>query len=100
MLRRARQRGVHNALTHGDLRDTGFPGAAYDLVISSLIDEHLLDLGPFYTEARGLAAPGGVFVLVSYHPQCMMVTGMPTHYTGSDGEPWPYPPTCTPSATM
>lgn len=87
MLRRARQRGVHTALTHGDVRDTGFPGAAYDLVISSLIDEHLPDLGPFYTEARRLAAPGGVFVLVGYHPQFMMVTGMPTHYTGSDGEP-------------
>lgn len=87
MLRRAEQRGVYTALTHGDVLDTEFPGAAYELVISSLIDEHLPDLGPFYTEARRLAAPGGVFVLVSYHPQFMMVTGMPTHYTGSDGEP-------------
>ena len=87
MLLRARQRGVHTTLTHGHVCDTGFPSATFDLVISSLVDEHLPDLAPFYTEARRLAAPGGVFVLVSYHPQFMMVTGMPTHYTGSDGEP-------------
>lgn len=87
MLVHARERGVHAELTQGDVRATGFPGATYDLVISSLIDEHLPDLAPFYAEARRLAAPGGVFVLVSYHPQFMMVTGMPTHYTGSDGEP-------------
>lgn len=87
MLAHARERGVHATLAHGDVRDTGFPGASYDLVISSLIDEHLPDLTRLYTEARRLIAPGGVFVLVSYHPQFMMVTGMPTHYTGSDGEP-------------
>ncbi|MGW1741594.1 class I SAM-dependent DNA methyltransferase [Nocardia sp. NPDC001965] len=87
MLSRARDRDIHSVLALGDARDTGFPGAAYDLVISALIDEHLPDLAPFYTEARRLATPGGMFVLVSYHPQFMMVTGMPTHYTGSDGEP-------------
>ena len=87
MLVRARDRGVHAELTQGDVRDTGFPSGMYDLVISSLIDEHLPGLAPFYAEARRLAAPHGIFVLVSYHPQFMMVTGMPTHYTGPDGEP-------------
>ncbi|MBB5914728.1 SAM-dependent methyltransferase [Nocardia transvalensis] len=87
MLSRARERGAHTTLALGDVRETGLPGSAYDLVISSLIDEHLPDLAPFYAEARRLAAPGGSFVLVSYHPQFMMVTGMPTHYTPESGEP-------------
>lgn len=87
MLDVARERGAHATLTHADVRDSGLPSGAYDLVISSLIDEHLPELAPFYAEARRLAAPGGTFVLVSYHPQFLMVTGMPTHYTGSSGEP-------------
>lgn len=87
MLERARARGAHTTLTQADVRDTGLPSGAYDVVISSLIDEHLPELAPFYTEARRLAAPGATFVLVAYHPQFMMVTGMPTHYTPEFGEP-------------
>ncbi|MGI5221429.1 class I SAM-dependent DNA methyltransferase [Nocardia sp. CA-290969] len=68
MLARARVRGIHASLTHGDVRATGLPGGSYDLVIACLIDEHLPDLTPLYAEARRLAAPGGVFVSVSYHP--------------------------------
>lgn len=87
MLARARARGAHASLALGDVRATGLPSRSYDLVIACLIDEHLPDLAPLYTEARRLAAPAGVFVSVSYHPQFMMVTGMPTHYTGATGEP-------------
>ncbi len=87
MLELARARGAHATLTHGDACDTGLAGGAYDLVISSLIDEHMPDLMPFYREAHRLAAPGASFVLVSYHPQFVMVTGMPTHYTDAAGEP-------------
>ncbi len=53
----------------------------------TLVDEHLPDLAPFYAEAWRLAAPGARFVSVSFHPQFMMVTGMPTHYTPPAGEP-------------
>ncbi|WP_067675777.1 class I SAM-dependent DNA methyltransferase [Nocardia miyunensis] len=87
MLALARVRGAHATLAQADVRDTGLASGGYDLVISSLIDEHLPDLAPYYAEARRLAAPGGTFVLVSYHPQFMMVTGMPTHYTPESGEP-------------
>ncbi|MEV2224087.1 class I SAM-dependent methyltransferase [Nocardia vinacea] len=87
MLARAREREVHTTLTQADVRDTGLTSGAYDLVISSLIDEHLDELTPFYAEAWRLAAPGGTCVTVSYHPQFMMVTGMPTHYTPASGEP-------------
>ncbi|MEV0340229.1 class I SAM-dependent methyltransferase [Nocardia sp. NPDC050713] len=87
MLELARARGAHTSLHRADVRATGLPEGAYDLVIASLIDEHLPELGPFYTEARRLAAPGGRCVTVSYHPQFMMVTGMPTHYTPAGDAP-------------
>ncbi|WP_435113495.1 class I SAM-dependent DNA methyltransferase [Nocardiopsis synnemataformans] len=86
MLALAEKRGAHDSLTRGDVRETGLPGAAYDLVIASLIDEHLPDLAPFYAEARRLVRPGGTCVLVAYHPQFSMVSGMPTHYTDASGE--------------
>ncbi|MFD0365834.1 class I SAM-dependent DNA methyltransferase [Nocardia sp. GCM10030253] len=86
MLERARARDAHTTLVEADVRDTGLPSGAYDLVISSLIDEHLPKLAPYYAEAWRLAAPGASCVMVSYHPQFMMVTGMPTHYTTSSGE--------------
>ncbi|MEV2277008.1 class I SAM-dependent methyltransferase [Nocardiopsis sp. NPDC049922] len=86
MLSLARQRGAHTTLAQGDVRDTGLPGGGYDLVISSLIDEHLPDLAPYYAEAWRLAAPGGSLVLVAYHPQFIMVSGMPTHFTDAAGE--------------
>ncbi|MEU2032251.1 class I SAM-dependent DNA methyltransferase [Nocardia amamiensis] len=87
MLALAAERGAHTTLTHADVRATGLPDGAYDLVIASLIDEHLPELAPFYAEAWRLAAPGARFVSVSYHPQFIMVSGMPTHYTGVSGEP-------------
>lgn len=87
MLAGARERGGHTTLTQADVRATGLPDGAYDLVISSLIDEHLPELDPYYTEAFRLAAPGARLVMVCFHPQFMMVTGMPTHYTAASGEP-------------
>ncbi|WP_405167159.1 class I SAM-dependent methyltransferase [Nocardia sp. NBC_01499] len=87
MLARAEERGAHTTLTTADVRATGLTAGAYDLVIASLIDEHLPELAPFYAEALRLAAPGALCVLVSFHPQFMMVTGMPTHYTPRGGAP-------------
>ncbi|MDE3724238.1 class I SAM-dependent methyltransferase [Nocardiopsis sp. N85] len=86
MLARAKERGAHTTLAEGDVRTSGLEGGGYDLVVSSLIDEHLPDLAPFYAEARRLVRPGGTFLLASYHPQFAMVTGMPTHYTDGSGE--------------
>jgi SAM-dependent methyltransferase len=87
MLAVARARGVHTRLVEGDVRATGLPGSAYDLVIASLIDEHLPDLRPLYAEASRLAAPEAAFVIVAFHPHFIMATGMPTHFTNGSGEP-------------
>lgn len=86
MLERARQRNVHTTVDRADVRDTRLPATSYDLVVASLIDEHLPELEPLYAEAARLAVPGARCVTVSYHPQFMMVSGMPTHYTDAAGE--------------
>jgi hypothetical protein len=65
----------------------GLPTAAYDLVTTSLVDEHLADVAALYAEAWRLAEPGGAFVIVGYHPHFIMAAGMPTHYDSASGEP-------------
>lgn len=86
MLDLARRRGAHDRLVEGDAISTGLPAASYDLVICSLIDEHLDDLRPLYREASRLATPNAAFVLVTFHPHFIMTSGMPTHYTNAAGE--------------
>lgn len=86
MLAVAGERGAHDRLVEADVTETGLESGAYDLVISSLIDEHLADLAPYYREAWRLAAPGGMCVVVAYHPHFIMTSGMPTHFTSADGE--------------
>jgi SAM-dependent methyltransferase len=87
MLERARERGVYRRLIEADVAASGLPGDAYDVVVTSLVDEHLADLRPLYAEAARVAKPGGAYVLVGYHPQFMMASGMPTHYDSTSGEP-------------
>ena len=36
---------------------------------------------------RGSRDGGAAFVLVGFHPFFMMMSGMPTHFKGTDGEP-------------
>ncbi len=87
MLEVAKSRGAHDRLFEADATATGLDSGAYDLVIASLIDEHLSDLRPFYGEAWRLAGPGALCVLVAFHPHFIMATGMPTHFTSGSGEP-------------
>jgi SAM-dependent methyltransferase len=87
MLEHARARGAHDRLVEADVASTGLQAGAYDLVIASLVDEHLPDVAPLYREAWRLAAPGAAFVLVAFHPHFIMASGMPTHFTSASGEP-------------
>ena len=86
MLDVARAREVYASLVEADVSDTGLESGAYDLVVTCLVDEHLADLRPLYAEARRLARPGGVYVLVGFHPHFIMASGMPTHYDSASGE--------------
>jgi SAM-dependent methyltransferase len=87
MLALAHARGAFRTLTEADVAATGLASGAYDLVTTSLVDEHLSDLRPLYAEAARLLRPGGTYVLVGFHPHFIMASGMPTHFDGADGEP-------------
>jgi hypothetical protein len=82
----ARAKGVYRQLTEANVAETGLASAAYDLVTTSLVDEHLADVGPLYREAWRVANAAGWYVVVGFHPQFIMVSGMPTHYTNAAGE--------------
>lgn len=86
MLAVARGKGTYRALHLGDVTRTGLPDRAYDLCLQSLADEHLPDLGPLYREVARVAAPGGVFVIVGFHPHFLMA-GTPTHFDRAPGKP-------------
>jgi SAM-dependent methyltransferase len=87
MLELARRRGVFRSLTEADVAATGLARGAYDLVTTSLVDEHLADLRPLYAEAARLLRPGGTYVIVGFHPHFIMASGMPTHFDDATGEP-------------
>ena len=86
MLELARRRGLHERLAETDVRSSGLDPGAYDLVVCVLVDEHLPELAPLYTEVRRLLRPDGTFVIVGVHPYFLMAVGMPTHFEGADGE--------------
>jgi SAM-dependent methyltransferase len=85
MLELARRHGLHERLVEADVRATGLETGAYDLVVCSLVDEHLPELRTLYGEARRLLGPGGSFVLVGVHPYFLMAVGMPTHFDAPGG---------------
>src|SRR5690606_30092864 len=86
MLELGRERGVHRSLAIADVRDSGLASGAYDVAITSLVDEHIPEVAPLYAEAARLIRVGGSFVIVGYHPHFIMASGMPTHYDRDDGE--------------
>jgi SAM-dependent methyltransferase len=85
MLERAQARGAYRLLMTGEVTAVDRPDEAYSLVCQSLADEHLSGLGLLYAEAYRLAAPGGLFVLLGYHPWFLM-NGMPTHFRDRSGQ--------------
>lgn len=86
MLARAAVKSVYDRLIEADMLDSGLPAGSYDLVLEVLADEHLPELLPLYREAARLAARGGTFAIVGYHPHFLM-NGIPTHFERRDGEP-------------
>jgi SAM-dependent methyltransferase len=87
MVELAAARGNHATLGIADVRASALATGSYDLVIASLVDEHLPELDELYAEARRLMATDGGFVLVGYHPYFIMASGMPTHFDAADGDP-------------
>jgi SAM-dependent methyltransferase len=86
MLAIARERNVYAQLHVADVAATGLESSAYDLVTTCLVDEHLRDLRPLFGEVSRLLRPGGLHVLVGYHPHFMMTAGVAAHFDGQAGE--------------
>lgn len=86
MLAKAQAKGVYQSLQLGSVEKTGLSGRQYDLIVMSLVDEHLAQLGAVYGEAARLSSPSAQFVVVGMHPFFFM-TGMPTHFNDSEGKP-------------
>ncbi|WP_413569294.1 class I SAM-dependent DNA methyltransferase [Bdellovibrio sp. HCB117] len=84
MLEKAKAKNIYQELKLGSVESTGLSENHYDLLIMSLVDEHLKTLKPVYAEAYRLAKPGAKFVVVGMHPFFFM-TGMPTHFKDKEG---------------
>lgn len=82
----AKAKGVYETITLGDIGATGREDAAYDLVTTSLVCEHLPSIEPMYREAARLLRSDGRFVIVGYHPHFLLM-GIPTHFDRADGTP-------------
>jgi predicted TPR repeat methyltransferase len=65
MLEHARAKEIYRSLFLGSVEETGISHACYDLIIMSLVDEHLASLERVYQEAYRLSNPRAKFVVVS-----------------------------------
>jgi ubiquinone/menaquinone biosynthesis C-methylase UbiE len=83
MLERARARGIYASTVQASVVSTELPAGSFDGAISSLVLDHVADLGGFFAEAQRLLRPGGWLAIVDFHPFFMM-QGIPTHFR--DGE--------------
>jgi SAM-dependent methyltransferase len=69
MLRVAQRAAPHAALAQADLnREFPVRRAAFDVVLSALVSEHLGDLRRFFTEAFSVLRRGGRLVFSAFHP--------------------------------
>jgi SAM-dependent methyltransferase len=85
MLALAAKTGAYRTLRIADVTDTGLAAGTYELCTQALADEHLPEVEPLYREISRVTRPGGVFVLVGYHPAFLMA-GVPTHFDRAPGE--------------
>lgn len=83
MLKKAEAKKLYRNLAVGSVENTQIDHR-YDLIVMSLVDEHLANLKLVYREAARLSEDNAQFVVVGMHPFFFM-TGMPTHFKGKHG---------------
>jgi SAM-dependent methyltransferase len=86
MIKLADAKQMYEKISCASVESTGLAPHSYDLIVMSLVDEHLPSLGPVYEEAARLSKSEAKFVVVGMHPFFFM-TGMPTHFKNKDGNP-------------
>jgi SAM-dependent methyltransferase len=82
---RAMTKQAYATVCLADLTHCPFPSHTYDLAITVLTASHVPDLQALYTEGARLLRPGGVFVVLDYHP-FFLLRGIPTHFDRAPGE--------------
>lgn len=70
-------------LCHDLAQPLPLPDAAYDLVLSCLVIEHIADLQHYFRELARVCRPDGAVVLSAMHP-AMMLLGVSARFTSPD----------------
>ena len=86
MLARARERLPGARLLQHDItRPFPLPDAAFDLVVETLVLEHIAELAPVFRETARVLKPGGIFFLSEYHPY-RQLAGKQARFADDSGE--------------
>ncbi|MEO1373745.1 MAG: class I SAM-dependent methyltransferase [Cyanobacteria bacterium J06635_10] len=85
MVHRAAAKRIYNNLDVADITQTSLPSCSYDIAVTSLAVCHLENLHGLYTEVARILQPGGLFVLVDYHP-FFLLRGIPTNFECKSGK--------------
>jgi SAM-dependent methyltransferase len=86
MISQAAVTQAYTQLCIADITRCPLPDQHYNMGITVLATCHVADLSAFYAEAARLLRPGGFFVLLDYHPFCLL-QGIPTHFESATGMP-------------
>jgi SAM-dependent methyltransferase len=86
MLRVAQRAAPHAGLAQADLnREFPVRRAAFDVVLSALVSEHLSDLRRFFTEAFSVLRRGGRLIFSAFHPD-LALAGIEANFECSGTE--------------
>ena len=86
MLAKARARlPAARLLRHDITRPFPLPDASFDLVVETLVLEHIGELTPVFRETARVLRPGGLFHLAEYHPY-RQLAGKQARFSDGDGQ--------------
>ena len=85
MLEHSALKNIYTKLDIAEMTQTSIPDCSYDLIVTSLAICHLPNLDALYTEIARILQPGGLFLLIDYHP-FFLLQGIPTNFDGENGK--------------
>lgn len=85
MLEHSALKNIYTQLDIAEMTQTSISDSSYDLIVTSLAVCHLPNLNALYKEVARILQPGGLFVLIDYHP-FFLLQGIPTNFDGENGK--------------
>lgn len=79
MLEHSALKNIYTKLNVAEMTQTSLLNCSYDLIVTSLAICHLPNLDALYTEVARILKPGGLFILIDYHP-FFLLQGIPTNF--------------------